>query len=116
MKKLLLVLTASLAVFYSFSQSEDKLPENPQQIFFNNAYQKYQDVPKGILEAIAFTQTRFEFLDGTQEKSCIGLPTAYTSFGLIKNGQNYFKNTLSYVSIKSGVSENSILSNPQKDA
>lgn len=114
MRKLLLAFLAIHTVFYSYSQSEDKLPENPQQVYFNNTYQKYKDVPKGILEAIAFTQTRFEFLDGTQEKSCIGLPTAYTAFGLIKTGQNYFKNTLAYVSLKSGIAENSILTNPQK--
>ena len=41
-----------------FSQ-KNQLPVNPYQQEFANAYAQYPDVPKGVLEAVSFTMTRF---------------------------------------------------------
>ena len=105
MKKLLLF-AASILTFQSFASSfNELLINNPYDASFRKAYSLNPSVPKGVLESVAFSQSRFDHL-GTneQEPSCIGYPTAYGVMGLTENGQNYFRNNLVYVSQLSGYS------------
>ncbi len=97
----------------SFSQSTS-LPKNTYQQEFNSAYQQYPDVPKGILEAVAYTMTHFKHLQN-QPESCAGLPKTYGVMGLTLDGKSYFKNNLNYVAQVSGISVNDIIINPEQN-
>ena len=63
---------------------------------FKAAYIAYPEVPKGMLEAVAFCQTRITNIQHP-EHSCAGLPEVSGVMGLIEDGQSYFKNTQSLV-------------------
>lgn len=99
MKQILLLAAIFLSVI-SRAQNQEFLQ------YCNQAYLQYPEIPKGVLEAVSFTQTRFAYLDGNQDESCSGLPKGYGYFGLVKNGKNYFKNNFQIVSKFSHVSEN----------
>lgn len=115
MKKLLLVL-----FLYSASQifaqvSNELLINNSYTASFKKAYLLNPTLPNGVLEAVAFTQSRFVHLDDNQEPSCIGYPRAYGVMGLTENGQGYFRNNLITVSQLSGYSLEDIKTNPEKN-
>ena len=92
-----------------FSQKKDY---NYQEEF-KNAYNVYPNVPKGLLEAVSYTMTRFNHLQNTTE-SCVGLPKTYGVMGLTLDGKGYFKNNLNYISQVSGVSVQDILDDPKQ--
>ncbi|MCL4855965.1 MAG: N-acetylmuramoyl-L-alanine amidase [Flavobacteriales bacterium] len=89
-------------------------PKNNYQAAFDAAYQQYPAIPKGMLEAVAFTTSRFQHLDN-QIESCVGLPAAYGVMGLTLDGLGYFRNNLNYVSQLSGISVSDILINPAQN-
>ncbi len=68
--------------------------------FFEEAYQKHPTVPRGVLEAVAYTNTRMRHV--TPAPSCQELPTYYGVMGLVENGKGYFKNSLLTVAELSG--------------
>src|SRR5687767_5479696 len=90
---------------------------NPYQAYFDKAYQLYPDIPRGVLEAVAFTNTRFNHVTHapSEEGSCIGMPEAYGVMGLILDGKNYFADNLKYVSTLSGYTWEEIISSPEKN-
>ncbi len=110
MKKLF---TLFFSLIIIFSKANDLLVENAYSNSFKKAYTLNPSIPKGILEAIAFTQTRFQFLDGTTQPSCIDYPKTYGVMGLILDGKNYFLNNLVRVSQLSGYPESEIISSPE---
>jgi N-acetyl-anhydromuramyl-L-alanine amidase AmpD len=107
---LFLCVTLSLSIF----SQKDPQPANNYQKEFANAYNQYPDVPKGLLEAVSFTMTRFQHLQNTTE-SCVGLPKTYGVMGLTLDGQNYFRNNLNYISQVSGIAVNDIINSPQQN-
>ena len=87
-----------LLTFVSFTLlSNDLYVANAYALSFKKAYQVCPSIPNGVLESVAFTQSRFEHL-GNQEPSCIGYPTTYGVMGAIENGKGYFTNNLLYIS------------------
>jgi N-acetyl-anhydromuramyl-L-alanine amidase AmpD len=116
MKKLLL-LVATIFSLQSFSGSvNDLLVANPYSAFFRKAYNLNPSIPKGVLESVAFSQSRFSHLGSSaQEPSCIEYPTAYGVMGLTEDGKGYFRNNLIYVSQLSGYSVSDIKSDPEKN-
>ena len=68
-------------------------------------------MPPGLLEAVAYTQTRMNHIVPIQ--SCQGLPEYYGVMGLVKNGQGYFQNSLETVAELSGYSEAEIINSPR---
>lgn len=84
--------------------------------FFEKAYLKYPSIPRGILEAISFTNSRFFHISHNQgdDESCIGLPKYYGTMGLVQDGKNYFRNNLIKVSELSGISVDEIIAYPEK--
>jgi len=110
-------LLSSLAILLlnlpTFSQ-QSIYPKNNYQADFDAAYQQYPAIPKGVLEAVAFTTSRFQHLDN-QTESCVGLPAAYGVMGLTLDGKGYFRNNLNYVSQLSGISVSDILLNPTQN-
>ncbi len=117
MKKLLLTIFVCLYYTFVFSSSvSELLINNSFQTFFNKAYHLNPSIPKGVLESVAFSQSRFAHLGGnTQEASCIGYPKTYGVMGLIENGQGYFRNNLNYVSQLSGYTVDEIKINAEKN-
>jgi len=109
MLKLILTAYAIISCLNLFSQT---VPNNAYQSSFNLAYQHYPTIPRGILEAVSFTQTRFQHLDIFEQTSCAGLPQSLTLMGLIDNGKNYFRENLKTVSRLSNYSTSELLNNP----
>lgn len=110
---LFVILLASFFTTSLFSQQKS-LPTNSYQQLFNQAYQQFPDVPRGVLEAVSFTNTRFQHLSNELE-SCTEIPKAYGLMGLTLDGKNYFRNNLNYVAQLSGISVNDIVQNPSQN-
>ncbi len=110
MKKLYSFIFA--AIFFTNSVSSQVI-KNQYQSFFNQAYIQNPSIPKGVLEAVAYTQSRFNNIQPTGYGSCIGLPQAYGVMGLIADGKNYFRNNLVLVSQLSGYSVTDVANNPE---
>jgi hypothetical protein len=70
---------------------------------FNKAYERYPKIPKNALEVLAHVQSRT-----TNLKPEVGMdhhhgPNRFGLFGLIEDGENYFKNTLLNLAAKAKV-------------
>lgn len=92
MKQLLILLVLFSPAVY-FSQSN----------LFQEAYDSNPAIPRGVLEAVAWTNTRMEHLSD-QAESCSGYPKAYGIMGLHDDGKNYFIENGALVANKSGIS------------
>jgi N-acetyl-anhydromuramyl-L-alanine amidase AmpD len=86
--------------------------QNPYQNDFNAAYSAHPNIPRGVLEAISFTNTRFTQLTSTDEESCTGMPQAITVMGLYENGKGWFTNNFFEAASISGVDEERMKANP----
>jgi N-acetyl-anhydromuramyl-L-alanine amidase AmpD len=106
-----LLLFTGLAV--RAQRAHDVLPVNNYTAHFNEAYQLHPELPRGILEGVAFINTRFENLDASTPESCMGLPRAYGIFGLTADGKNYFRNNLQNVARRSGFDAAAIQADPR---
>ncbi|MBX7224439.1 MAG: N-acetylmuramoyl-L-alanine amidase [Chitinophagales bacterium] len=70
-------------------------PSTQYNAFFKEAYQKYPNIPKGILEAVAYTQTHIRHIDPNKEQqSCTGMPLPYGVMGLFDEGKGVFRENL----------------------
>jgi len=105
------VLAFFCALFFT-SRASDLIVPNPYSVQFHKAYSLYPSVPKGILEAVAYTQSRFSHLSGPNE-SCIGIPKAIGVMGLIEDGKNYFRSNLYKVAALSGFPAERIKDDPE---
>ena len=84
---------------------------------FETAYEACPDIPRGLLEAISFTNTHCNHLtdDNYFNDGPDAMPRAYGLMGLVKDGKNYFRENLHIVSELSGISEIEILGSPEKN-
>lgn len=73
------------------------------QFDFSAAYTVAPYIPEGLLEGVAWTNTRMEHLSN-QQAGCTGIPQAYGVMGLHDQGQNYFRENGTYVAQLSGIS------------
>jgi len=121
MKKFTLVSVFSLLAFFvnagQTAPNSDALPENNFSAYFAKAYQQHPSIPKGVLEAVAYTNSRFHHIthNAGDAESCMGLPKYYGVMGLVADGKNYFRNNLTLVSSFSGISVDEIINNPEKN-
>lgn len=95
--------------------SIDSILNNPYALFFEEAYQQNPEIPRGILEAISYTITRFThvtYQPGDAE-SCMGIPKIYGVMGLMRDGGGVYRNNLTTISQLSGYSEKEILESPE---
>lgn len=81
---------------------------------FDAAYEACPTIPKGLLEAISFTNTHCHHLTDANyfNDGPDAMPRAYGLMGLVKDGKGYFRENLQLVSELSGVSEKEILVSP----
>lgn len=84
---------------------------------FQTAYQACPDIPRGMMEAISFTNTHCNHLTDANyfHDGPDAMPRAYGLMGLVKDGKGYFRENLHLVSELSGISEAEILKNPEKN-
>ena len=115
MKKLLLLIAAVVTLNTQAKSISDLLVPNAYEASFRKAYSLNPSIPKGVLESIAFSQSRFYHLNDNQPASCIGYPKAYGVMGLTENGQGYFRNNLIYISQLSGYSVTDMKADPEKN-
>ena len=120
MKKLYTFLFSVCSCFLWAGQiapQHDALPENNFSAYFEKAYSEHPGIPKGILEAVAYTNSRFHHIEHNPggAESCMGLPKYYGVMGLVQDGKNYFRNNLNYISQISGYSTDDIISSPEKN-
>ena len=87
-------------LFSQTSTAQQTLPDD-FNAFFESAYEQYPEIPKGILEGVAFAQTRITHLV-SEDEGCIGLPLVSGVMGLTENGEGYFDNNLLLVAQISG--------------
>jgi len=106
MKKIITLLLL-LSIKMSFAQPIN----NIYQVDFTTAYSLYPQIPKGILEGVAFTQTHFKNIQNPTD-ACIGLPSVTGVMGLTENGQGYFRENLRLISDLSGYSIQDVKTNP----
>jgi len=59
--------------------------------YFEEAYEMYPSIPKGIIEAVSYTNTRFYNVPEAEDISSEGLPQYLGVMGLIFDGKDYFK-------------------------
>lgn len=107
---LLICFVLSISVYAQNSQIENKYAT-----YFAEAYRKYPRIPAGVLEAIAYTNTRIQHIRPYSEfdKNCQKLPQYYGVMGLVEDGKGYFNENLADVARYSGYSEESIKENPR---
>ncbi len=118
MKKILTLLIAIPVL--AFSQQAMNGKSGATQLYktyFDNAYNLYPNIPRGVLEAVAYGNTHIYHIvhNPGEFESCTGLPKVYGVMGLTLDGQNYFNNNLVYVSNLSGVTTDAIIMSPEKN-
>lgn len=102
----LLLFTACLTGLNSFAQPGEF------QNYCQQAYAAYPNVPRGVIEAVSYTQTRMSYLSDSEMESCSGLPKSHGYLGMIARGKGYFKENMRLVSQVSGISLSRIRENP----
>ncbi|MEM7039655.1 MAG: hypothetical protein AAF570_21960, partial [Bacteroidota bacterium] len=109
-----LVLFASLPLSF-FGQKHKEVPPNTAYTaYFEAAYQAYPNIPRGLLEAVAWTNTRIRHVvPGDEAESCTGMPGFYGVMGYVGDGKGHFNNNLSMVALLSGHSATSIIESPR---
>jgi N-acetyl-anhydromuramyl-L-alanine amidase AmpD len=93
MKRLLYIFL--FTAFSSFGQYETA---------FQSAYSAYPTIPKGILEAVAYTYTHIRTISSDEQISCSGMPLPYGVMGVFENGSNYFQENGKTIASLSGIS------------
>jgi len=82
--------------------------------YFEEAYQLYPQIPRGILESVAFVNTRIRHIVAEETApSCAGLPRYHGVMGLVEDGKGWFRNNLITVSQLSGYSVSDIKKDPR---
>ena len=91
--KALLTVIVSTFLFTCFGQTG----------IFDQAYIAHPQLPKGLLEAVAWSNTRMTHLNN-QEEGCSGYPKAYGIMGLHDDGKGYFRENGAIIATYSGIS------------
>lgn len=85
----------------------------PYAADFAEAYRLYPAVPKGMLEAVSYTQTHIRHIGAGEQPSCMGMPLPSGVMGLFADGQGYFRENLKLVARLSGISAEQIAADPR---
>lgn len=93
MKRLLFIL-----LYFSFTSTAQN------SVSFVNGYSTNEYVPAGLLEAVAFTNTRMQEITGQENVSCSGMPLPYGIMGVFENGAGYFRENGALIAQLSGIS------------
>ncbi|OON68505.1 N-acetylmuramoyl-L-alanine amidase [Hymenobacter sp. CRA2] len=86
--------------------------EVPYAADFAAAYRQYPIIPRGMLEAVAYTQTHIRHIGPAEPTSCTGMPLPVGVMGLFADGKDYFRENLKVVAQLSGISVTRIQQEP----
>ena len=115
MRRLLFIIISALFPLMAFAQNGNvRTDYQLNESAFEAAYEAFPQIPKGLLEAVSFTNTHCHHLtdaDYTFDDST-AMPRAYGLMGLVKNGKNYFRENLFTVSQLSGIEVGEMLESP----
>ena len=89
--------------------------DTPYAADFAEAYRRYPVIPRGMLEAVAYTQTHIRHVGAEEQASCTGMPLAVGVMGLIANGKDYFRENLRLVAELSDVRADLIRTDPRSN-
>jgi N-acetyl-anhydromuramyl-L-alanine amidase AmpD len=89
--------------------------ETPYAADFAEAYRRYPLIPRGMLEAVAQTQTHMRHIRATEPVSCTGMPLPSGVMGLFADGKGYFRENLKLVAQLSEVSADLIQNDPRSN-
>ena len=115
MKRLLIIIALSLLIrLVGFAQNNEI---QSYKSAFDAAYEACPEIPRGLLEAVSFTNTHCYHLTDANyfNDGPDAMPRAYGLMGLVKDGKNYFRENLHLVSELSGISEAEVLESPEKN-
>ena len=115
MKRLLILFALSLLLPLNGLAQNNEMQSYKSA--FNAAYEACPDIPRGLLEAVSYTNTHCHHLTDANyfNDGPDAMPRAYGLMGLVKDGKNYFRENLHLVSELSGISEAEILQSPEKN-
>jgi hypothetical protein len=85
---------------------------NQLQSTFQQVYSQFNEIPRGLLESVSWSNTRMQHLNGNQIESCNNMPKAIGIMGLFEDGKNYFRENAKLVASISGISIEQQLENP----
>ena len=93
-KRNLLALTTVGILMHLMVQAQQ--PILGLESYFEEAYWRYPNIPRGVLEAAAYSASRLTNLQPTTpiNTNCNGMPQRHGIFALVENGRGYFKNNL----------------------
>jgi N-acetyl-anhydromuramyl-L-alanine amidase AmpD len=77
--------------------------QNPYAAYFQQAYQLHPTIPRGMLEAISYTQTHVRNIMPDEAAGCSGIPQYVGVMGLIEDGKGVFRENLRWISSISGI-------------
>ena len=86
--------------------------DTPYAADFAAAYRRFPIIPRGMLEAVAYTQTHIRHVESSEQVSCTGMPLPSGVMGLFGDGKGYFRENLRLVAKLSGMSEELIKADP----
>ena len=108
-------------IFNKFDKKQEKLLLNNYYLvrdYFEEAYEKYPNIPRGIIEAVSFQYSRFcretttkELAEDGNER---GMPIAYSIMGLTIEGKGVFRENGKLISTLSGYSVSEIIEDNRK--
>ena len=115
MKRLLILFALSLLLPLNGLAQNNEMQSYKSA--FNAAYEACPDIPRGLLEAVSYTNTHCHHLTDANyfNDGPDAMPRAYGLMGLVKDGKGYFRENLHLVAELSGISEAEILQNPEKN-
>lgn len=111
MKKSLLTALSMLFILACFGQNANLSQD--YSVYFEEAYEENPTLPRGILEAVAYTRTHIRHISANEPASCTGLPRVYGVMGLTLDGQNYFNENLKVVAKNSDYTISEIINSPE---
>ena len=88
-----------------------KYPPNPYQPLFNEVYTRHPEVPRGLLEAIAWRESRFMPLSPA-ELACSDMPQGWGLFAWMENGKGYFRENLRLIAEKTNLPLSELKNSP----
>ncbi|THU38494.1 hypothetical protein FAM09_17675 [Niastella caeni] len=102
-KRKLLALTTVGILLNLFVQAQQTILG--LETYFEEAYWRYPNIPRGLLEAAAYSASRMTNLQPSvhDADNCTGMPHRHGLFGLVENGRGYFKNNLLTVCSNSNI-------------
>jgi len=87
--------------------------QNPYASHFQEAYQRFPNIPRGMLEAVSYTQTHVRHLMPDEAAGCSGIPQYVGVMGLIADGKGVFRENMRCISSISGTPMHDLTNSPK---